>query len=164
MTRKVVVTEGKEYPQGVIQKGALEVHTDIIPILSSPYSKQQELAGNAAGFERDDETGDISFDLDFFQKYTDEELKMYEITIEAFPIEITDDSVFTYGRIRAILVIPLPGYPVGANPGALIERKFSYLAVYQSMDRVWTSWLKDEAEAVEWAKKFPLDVVMAVAA
>lgn len=63
MTRYVVAYEGKPMRDGrFIEKGALRVNRDFIPVtLGYNYS---EIVGRASGFERDEETGAISFEIE----------------------------------------------------------------------------------------------------
>lgn len=180
MSRKTVAKEGVPHPYGHICKGALTSGKDRIPVMLSDGT----LIGIATDFVRDDETGEISYEIKlkptqmrvFVGGDSDEDryetrdwpslidLSMCEATVFVSPYEAWTPAggtrQITSGSIQGITI----NLPLGI-PKSLIEHipvAPDYLAVYQSMDRIWLSYLKDEDEAVEWAKKFPLDVVVAV--
>jgi hypothetical protein len=73
MTRRVVATEGMEFMPGVfLRLGCLKPLVGEIPIFTGFDSA---ILGTARDFERNEETGEISFDLDFQEEI---DLELYD--------------------------------------------------------------------------------------
>lgn len=116
--RKVVAIEGKPLPGlRMLAPGACWVdETDgHIPVTSNPYSDLSKVLGQARDMRRNEENGEISFEIEFFNQYKEYSgLEEAEWTFVASPFKTLADetNTVTKARIREITMQPLnPGFP-----------------------------------------------------
>jgi hypothetical protein len=122
MTKQVVV-EGVLHADGrMIEKDALYIEGERLPVYLS--SDREQTVGWATNMVKNDE-GAIKFDIEVFSQYDhwfrdmaekDEIDKWYDFALEASDIEwkrINEGKGFliTKGRMRAVCIIPIPGFP-----------------------------------------------------
>lgn len=105
MTRKVVGYENKPYEDDrVIQIGALHVDDDRLPVCMT--TNPDAIVGSAKDFERDEERGEVSMDIVFFN-YVNNDLDHYTAHILVTPFEvknIEEKHVVVDGRIREVML------------------------------------------------------------
>ncbi len=111
--RKVVVKEGFDYPdRRHIEKGALTPHEHPwIPVVLA--NNFDTLVGRARGFERNEETGEISFDIEIthqgFDKVIDS-ADLFDAWVSIYPFDIQANNHITHGVIRQITIALLPAH------------------------------------------------------
>ena len=139
--RKVVVVEGKLLPHGMmLAKGALKDPGKPVPVTMG-YD-HSTIVGKAVDFERNEETGEISFDIQFAPGYAGGEdlIKDAELSLSAYGLEISDDILIESAKIGAAVLDPF-----GAIPKAVpAEPIFKWSAVVEEWEEHWRNRKDDD--------------------
>lgn len=89
MTRKIIAREGKPtvLPGIWLDKDAIKMEKDRVPVVHS--FNYEEQAGWASDLKRDEETGEVSVEVEFFNKYSDYVLdeELFRFTFAAHKLE-----------------------------------------------------------------------------
>lgn len=106
MTRRVVIVENALYDSNFfILPNAFDPVDDALPVIWGLIWERP--AGLATNFERDSETGELSFDIDIGEY--DEDLFDFHVSIRNLYHEINDGvRVFLEGTIDAVGIHPAP--------------------------------------------------------
>lgn len=115
MTRYVVFRENTEpLPHTFVVMGSLKPpeNRDWLPVTYG-FDMLQEPVGRARNFERD-ETGAISFDIEFHNSLDEKDIKEECFSLAIRDMVTSDDQGVKYvteGTIWYLAYIPLPGFP-----------------------------------------------------
>jgi hypothetical protein len=102
MTRHVVAYEGKKSIDGLlIQPGALRVIKDNIPV--TPAFDYTQLIGSASDFQRNEETGELSMEIE-----TEYELTDLNATIAISDVVLDGKNVVAEGVIVQVAFLTGP--------------------------------------------------------
>lgn len=127
MTRAVVIQEGKQYPQGYVEHGAVSLAKDEIPVVVGWDNK---LVGKARAMERDEETGVISVEIEMLNEFRSSidpaDTKHYSLSASCCPVEFVEKEPGRYnlvsGKIRGIYISVIPATPPEIPPSAEFPR------------------------------------------
>lgn len=121
-SRQLVCSEDKEYGTTIIRPGALEFDLKQVTVQWNMHYDQDPL-GFAHDFERIDD--DIWATIDWKQDASDQffnpdgswRSELFDLSIYAIECKFSSNDqgrfVLSYGKVRAVSVIPLPGFPRG---------------------------------------------------
>lgn len=112
MTRVVVATEGKDFGLGtILAKGALKPGREPIPVTIG--FDPADLIGRATGFERNEETGEVSYDVEIHERIPRSVEQYGKFTVSGDQVDMTRRDGVPHcvsARVRGIAVLPIPGF------------------------------------------------------